>query len=374
MIVAIADDITGAAEIGGIGLRYGLRVLITDGTADFSKKDLVVFYTNTRSMPEAEAVKQMESLTAKARALQPSLFYKKIDSVLRGHVLAETEAQMEVLRLNKALIVPANPALGRTISGGHYHVNGQHIHHTGFFADPEFPVRSSAVKDMLRSESVKVISKHDFLERGISVGEAESVEDVEAWARCVNKSIFLAGSGSFFAALLANEQSGLYKKAAVNLSLPLLLISGTTYEKSRERRKAFRHLVSYMPSTLLRKSDANTNEVEKWAADTIAILIKHGKAIIAIGENENGEANAEQLREKLSDAVNLVLQKNGVRELLIEGGSTAFAVLQKAGFSSFMPTEELRQGVVRMQVEGQPHLHLTIKPGSYDWPEEWSFN
>ena len=28
MIVVIADDFTGAAEIGGIGLKYGLKVVI----------------------------------------------------------------------------------------------------------------------------------------------------------------------------------------------------------------------------------------------------------------------------------------------------------------------------------------------------------
>ena len=70
----------------------------------------------------------------------------------------------------------------------------------------------------------------------------------------------------------------------------------------------------------------------------------------------------------------LILKKIRLKEILIEGGSTAYSIIKKAGWQSFTPTEELQQGIVRMQVEGVSDLHLTIKPGSYDWPSEWNFN
>ena len=60
-----------------------------------------------------------------------------------------------------------------------------------------------------------------------------------------------------------------------------------------------------------------------------------------------------------------------VKDLLIEGGATAYAVVSELGFTAFQPTEELQQGVVRMKVMGVEGLHLTIKPGSYAWPREW---
>jgi hypothetical protein len=59
---------------------------------------------------------------------------------------------------------------------------------------------------------------------------------------------------------------------------------------------------------------------------------------------------------------------------LIEGGTTAYSIIKKIRWQSFTPTEELQQGIVRMQVEGINDCHLTIKPGSYDWPTEWNFN
>jgi hypothetical protein len=70
----------------------------------------------------------------------------------------------------------------------------------------------------------------------------------------------------------------------------------------------------------------------------------------------------------------LVLRKATVKEVLIEGGSTAYSIVQKIGWQSFIPTEELEQGIVRMQVKEMTDLHLTIKPGSYEWPVEWNFN
>jgi len=39
MIAVIADDFTGAAEIGGVGLRYGLQVLIETEVNDVSDVD-----------------------------------------------------------------------------------------------------------------------------------------------------------------------------------------------------------------------------------------------------------------------------------------------------------------------------------------------
>jgi uncharacterized protein YgbK (DUF1537 family) len=63
-----------------------------------------------------------------------------------------------------------------------------------------------------------------------------------------------------------------------------------------------------------------------------------------------------------------------IEELLIEGGATAYSIIKKINYRSFIPTEELQPGVVRMRVEGTEDLHLTIKPGSYHWPAEWNFN
>src|ERR1700761_4620702 len=139
MIAVIADDLTGAAELGGIGLRYGLRTEIRTSVGTAAGADLLVIAADSRSKSEAAAVEEMTTITRQLRLLQPGWIYKKTDSVLRGHVIAELKAHLQALDFQSALMVPANPALGRTIRDGHYYLNGEPIHESSFSADPEFP-------------------------------------------------------------------------------------------------------------------------------------------------------------------------------------------------------------------------------------------
>jgi uncharacterized protein YgbK (DUF1537 family) len=378
MIVVIADDITGAAEMGGIALRYGLKAIVAEDVDANMKADVLVIYTNTRSMKKEEAVEIMASLTKKASQLRPSLFYKKTDSVLRGHILAEMKAEMQALNINKALFVPANPSLRRIIVDGKYYVKEEPIHQTSFANDPEFPVTSSNVVDMLGNENIPVnVIKHDdsLNENCISVGEAKTNEDVLAWANRVDKKTLAVGGASFFNALLSikyqlkNESNN-----PVDLSSPLLLISGTTFHKNVQRIKEYSQFVSYMPTNIFNEEAINNSAFEKWSDDILDKLSRHNKAIIAVDNSTNQKTDPNLLREKKAKIAQLILNKIKIKEVLIEGGSTAYSIIRKIGWKSFIPTEELQQGIVRMQVEGVADLHLTIKPGSYEWPAEWNFN
>src|ERR1700754_1344869 len=190
MIVVIADDFTGAAELGGIGFRHGLKTEICTVVPEQSGADLLVIAADTRSKDVSAAVADMLEITRRIRELDPELVYKKTDSVLRGHVVAELKVHMEVLGFEQALLVPANPALGRVVRGGFYFVNGVPVHETAFSLDPEFPVRSNDVKEMLGYSGSDII-----------VGEAESVEDLWDWAGRVGRGIMPAGAAGFFSAI-----------------------------------------------------------------------------------------------------------------------------------------------------------------------------
>ena len=94
MIGVIADDLTGAAEIAGIGWRHGLSAeVILDGRPKCGA-DLVCIDTDSRSCSSREAAKRVASAVASLRKAGAKWIYKKVDSVLRGHVIAELEAAM----------------------------------------------------------------------------------------------------------------------------------------------------------------------------------------------------------------------------------------------------------------------------------------
>src|SRR5882672_3582695 len=149
MIGVIADDLTGAAELGGIGLRYGLQAeVVLEGKCD-READLLCLDTDSRSCRANEAARRAAAAARKLRMAGAVWIYKKVDSVLRGNVLAEVSAIRQALGLHSALLVPANPGFGRVIRKGRYFVKGKPIDQTDFARDPEYPRRSSNVLKML---------------------------------------------------------------------------------------------------------------------------------------------------------------------------------------------------------------------------------
>jgi D-threonate/D-erythronate kinase len=370
MIAVLADDITGAAELAGIGLRYQLAVEVCHEADHPVSADLLVVFTNTRSLPEEEAIKEVQKSIRQLQGLQPDLIYKKIDSVLRGHVAAELEAEMEVLQTDKALVVPANPSLGRTIVNGVYYVQGKPVHETGFSSDPEFPITHSHIKDMVRKLRLPILVAQPgdaMNEPGIYVGEAGSEKTLVAWAGQKDASFILAGGSGFFTALLDTYFSAPEKNSTgtFRLNEPLLLVSGTSFKKSVQYRKELEEngmVVKYLPE------QNNQDIIEAWTSEVAELVGRRKQVFIARSEMINEKKDPRLLTQEMAEAVFQVFAKCSLRELFIEGGATAYAIIRRLGFSRFFPTEELAPGVIRMRVDGAEDLHLTIKPGSYGWP------
>jgi uncharacterized protein YgbK (DUF1537 family) len=117
-IVVIADDLSGAAELAGIAFARGYSAEVQRQFDATSDADLIAIDTDSRSLPPDAAAQRVEQITQAVVAARPAWIYKKVDSVLRGNVRAETEAVLRVLQTSLAILVPANPSRGRTIVGG----------------------------------------------------------------------------------------------------------------------------------------------------------------------------------------------------------------------------------------------------------------
>jgi uncharacterized protein YgbK (DUF1537 family) len=385
MLVVIADDLTGAAEIGGLGLKYDLDIEITTSIDPSSKADLLVISTDTRSMPEKEALEITTSLTKAIHQLKPNVLFKKIDSALRGHVVAEVRAHLEQLNLKKALIAPANPALGRTLTNGYYYINGQPIHLTGFAHDPEFPVSSSRAHDMLGVEEGDIHVKkhhHKLPSSGIIVGECLNHDDLQAWLTKTDNETLLCGGAGIFATLLESLNLKERRMSFMNQTKPntlKLFVCGSTANSSRQligNVKDTGGPVSYMPVEIIALAKHGKALFENWADEIVSLLKIHGKAIIAIDESttHNLEITAAELRGRMAMAVEGVFKTIAIGELLIEGGSTAAAIINRLNFNRFSPVAELGPGVIKMKVDHVADLFLTLKPGSYKWPADtWNF-
>src|SRR4030042_1422321 len=124
MILAVADDITGAAEIAAVGRTFGLTAHIQMRADKNISSDLVVIDTNTRYRA-SDSARDIEQALANYDRTSVEWYYKKVDSVLRGNVAEELCAMMRILQKDKAILAPANPAKARVISKGQYFIDGR---------------------------------------------------------------------------------------------------------------------------------------------------------------------------------------------------------------------------------------------------------
>jgi uncharacterized protein YgbK (DUF1537 family) len=378
MIAILADDFTGAAEVGAVALRYGLSAQVLDRFAPDIAADVVVLNTDSRSLPpyqaDATVTKVVGPLSQVARWI-----YKKIDSVLRGPVVAEVQAALYALRLERALLVPANPSLGRTIRQGQYYVGGVPLHQTAFATDAEYPVSTSEVLTILArggATPVGLLEQGQALPaRGIFVGQAASAEDLASWAAKVDARTLPVGGAEFFAAVLEAKGHARALQAAqgpLRGEGPMLIVCGSspsyaarTIQQARARGTA----VLPMPEALLTENTDAPAAMQQWADQVCDALAQRGSAVASIGEGTDRTGRSQTMVDRLADLAAAVLGRMKVGTIFVEGGATAWTLVKRLGWRRFRVHRELAPGVVVLGVVGGGPW-VTMKPGSYAWPEE----
>ncbi|GAA4265929.1 four-carbon acid sugar kinase family protein [Frondihabitans peucedani] len=124
-LTIIADDLTGAADAAG---SYGGRssAIVLDSAACWPTADIVAVDTESRYLSPEGAAERVAAAVHRSLAQQRPVF-KKIDSLLRGHIGVEVAAALAALGgqdRGLAVVAPAFPATGRTTVGGIVHIDG----------------------------------------------------------------------------------------------------------------------------------------------------------------------------------------------------------------------------------------------------------
>lgn len=379
MIAVIADDLTGAAEIAGLGWRHGLTAEILERDEEPSNAELVVYNADTRDCSAAEASRRVAGIARRINARKPAWIYKKVDSVLRGNVLAEIEAMQKALGVERCLLVPANPAARRVIKNGKYYVRGKPINQTDFRHDPAHPRCSANVKELLgvtrkHRVTLRNPSAHP-LPGGVVVGEAASATDVRHWARQADWRTLPAGGADFFSALLARHGFR-PRKGRLQPLKPAegatLFVSGSLAESSVEFLDNCRSRewpVLLMPYELFAGRGRSRAHESVWARRVIDALEQHRKVAIGIGQPTlPGRREGLRLGRILVETVKRVLA--GVRpgRVCVEGGSTAALLLNQLGWKRLAVECEFSTGVTGVRPPARNGVLLVFKPGSYTWP------
>jgi uncharacterized protein YgbK (DUF1537 family) len=380
MIIVIADDFTGAAEITGIGLQYGLSTRLQTDFEISRDTELVVIDTDSRSGSEQLARGTVAKLAEGCRLDKKDLIYKKCDSVLRGHVLAELEEMLTGFGYDRVLLQPANPSLGRTISSGKYYVNGRELQFTEFADDPEYPAVTADVLAVLGESDwleISTASPGEMLaDLGIIVGDTTSPDDLANWAREVDGDTIPAGAAEFFRAILDQMQIQVgapeKMKGEYNLQKNTLIILGSNSAVSRATAARLRDICpSFAPLPCAVTSDELLSDelLTSWCSIADAAITQHGYVIVTIDQPIHfGDGVPARLADLTALLAERVIEANDIVNLVIEGGATASRVLKQLGYKQFKPLENLASGVIALH-ELETSMAVITKVGSYPWPD-----
>jgi uncharacterized protein YgbK (DUF1537 family) len=346
MIVVIADDLSGAAELAGAAVRHGLSAEVQTTFFPGTNAEVVCVDTDSRLLPAGEAAQRVAAVARRVVAAAPEWIFKKCDSVLRGPVLAEARAVAAAAGNRRILLVPANPSRGRTIRAGHYLLNGQPLSETFFASDPSHPRRTAEVKALLDGDM-----------DGITVPDILTAGDVRFQAGILDAETLPAGAVDFFTALLMTRvRQKISRRESIPTSGRLLLVCGSAAGWAERSAVAQRRGIPVF--ALPHDVDAAASAVR--ASDAVLLGIGRGA--------QTKEVEPARLGQHLARSAAAILRQTPVERLLLEGGATAAAVIAALGWTRLRTEEVADSGVAVLRPMAPKAPLLFIKPGSYPWP------
>jgi uncharacterized protein YgbK (DUF1537 family) len=385
MIGVIADDLTGAAELGTVGLRHGLRAEIIQRGQPVGPADLACLDTDSRSCDPKEAARRAAAAAATLQAAGARWIYKKVDSVLRGQVTAEVEAVLRQLKLDRALLLPANPSLGRVIRDGEYFVKGKPIHRTEFANDPEYPRRSAQVIRLLGTPEHFLLrlanGERTVAANTLLIGQTNSSDHVNEWVAARQPNCLMVGGSEFFGALLRAELPGARTPAPASVNFSEgreLFVCGSASESVQllvKSAKGSRVPVLGLPKELAWGMNFSAEVCEVMSQRVVAAFQTSRRVILQVGlPPAQNVTVARELSRHLVDIAERVLGQTDVKNIFAEGGATSAELVRRMNWPRLQVIREWAPGVATLAVAGPGSATqwLTIKPGSYAWPEHWT--
>jgi len=357
-IIVLADDLTGAAEVGALAHDLGLRVVVVTKVPRAPiDTDVLVLDTNTRLDKLGRAAARVKSRADRLRTFPHSGVFKKTDSVLRGSVLTELSACAAAFGFSRALLIAGNPSLGRTIRAGRCYIDGQAIDQTPFARDPHHPARSADVLSLLqaarRSDVYYLKPKTPLPPRGLIVGENSCAADTSKWVLSVDKHTLPAGGADFFRAWLTSRITADPKPSSGVWPIgPALLLHGTTASPVGESAFSFRGLRPPSPTRV-----------------SLALRQNHAVTVAPNPRTLNDSTAPAQIAKGFGELALALKDACVFRHLFIAGGATAATVLKALGWQRLSVVRVWAPGVVSLKPE-DPAFTVTLKPGSYPWPPE----
>jgi uncharacterized protein YgbK (DUF1537 family) len=379
----IADDLTGATDLGVTLAREGLSVVQVNGVPEASLAlppvDAVVVALKSRTNPANEAVAWSLASLAWLRSRGAERIYFKycstFDSTPRGNIGPVADALLDALGERFTVATPAYPRNGRTVYKGQLFVGDVPLNESGMKDHPLTPMRDSNLVRVLAAQTphkVGLVSS-EVMDAGPSAIR-KNVEEFQKEARyaildatrdehlvaageaCRDMKLTTGGAGLAMGIARALGKGDAPAHALPRHGGPAVVLAGSCSPATLAQIAAWTS-----PALKLDPNRLDAPAAVDWAArhleSTPLIYASAPAAEIAPGR---GAAIEQAFRE-----IARALATKGVRKFVVAGGETSGAVVEALGVRALAIGPEIDPGVPwTAAVGGEPYL-LALKSGNF---------
>jgi 3-dehydrotetronate 4-kinase len=407
----IADDYTGASDLANTLTKCGLRTVQTIGIpADsFSLPDVsvVVVSLKIRSVAAAEAVAQARAADAWLRKRGASHVMYKICSTFDSTDEGNIGPVLDALRTDAgeaiAVVTPAFPETARTVYQGNLFVGAVPLNESPLKDHPLNPMRDANLVRVLARQSRSKVGLVDLKTvvagaaairarladlakegNGAAIADAVFERDLEALgAAALERSVSIGASGLGLGLARGLIASGAVASTATEtMGAPVggraACLAGSCSQATLtqiERAEQAMPVLRLDPDGLV----DGPQEVQRalaWASERLdrgPILLASSTVPdrVAAVQARHGRAETGHAIEQAMATIASGLLDRGARRLVIAGGETAGAVVDRLAIPAFLVGPEIAAGVPVLRTIGAKpaEMVLALKSGNFGGPD-----
>jgi len=404
LLGCIADDFTGATDLAATLVRAGMRTVQVIGVPEgpLPEADAVVVALKSRTAPVEDAIAwSLAACDSLLAAGARQIFWKycsTFDSTPAGNIGPVGDALMKRLDAGFALACPAFPTNGRTIYQGHLFVGGALLNESGMENHPLTPMTDANLVRVLAAQTRHGVGLVPFatVDRGAAAIRSE-MGKLREWGKhyaiidaitdqhlldigeaAALHPLITGGSGVAMGLPENFRRAGLLPLREDAAALPphggfAAVLAGSCSRATLGQIGLAREHMPSLELDALATPDAAALAAQAIAwmegrigAEPILIAASAPPEKVAALQQKLGRDAAGALVEEALARVAEALVARGVRRLLVAGGETSGAVVQRLGLRSLRIGEEIDPGVPWTYAEGHgPSLHLALKSGNF---------
>ncbi|MGO7049188.1 3-oxo-tetronate kinase [Rhizobium johnstonii] len=406
---SIADDYTGASDLANTLTKNGLRTVQTVGIPHPSLAlpdiDAVVVSLKIRSVPASDAVAAAASAERWLRQRGAGHVLYKIcstfDSTDAGNIGPVTEALSEAAGGGVVLVTPAFPETGRSVYLGHLFVGGQPLNESPLKDHPLNPMHDANLVRVLTRQSRNAVGLIDlaavaagpgavkarldaFRTAGVTAVIADAIfeRDLETLGEvALETPVSTGASGLGLGLARALVRSGRISSGGATTADAIRPVGGLSAIVAGSCSKATLHQLDVAersmpvlrldPERLLAGPDEIATAIS-WAGERISA----GPVVIAASAAPETVSRLQSLygREASGHAIETAtsiiaaeLVGRGVRRLVVAGGETSGAAVDRLAIPAFLIGPEIAPGVPVLRTVGnaQGDMLLALKSGNF---------